>query len=135
MTDPDCDEEENALIVVDEEERPQPIPMPSSSSSLPRGTGVLSFLPSELKKLSSHASSSRDRCSWCHTAELSDGGGGAAELRDGGRAFCSERCFTLSRRAAFKKSKVCDWCRKAVGAEDKEFITLKDKDTVFNFCK
>ena len=27
------------------------------------------------------------------------------------RSFCSEQCFTQCRRATFKKSKVCDWCK------------------------
>lgn len=51
------------------------------------------------------------------------------------KSFCSERCFAQYRRAAFKKTRVCDWCRKAVGKEVESLMTVQDKDTQLQFCK
>jgi hypothetical protein len=45
------------------------------------------------------------------------------------KSFCSERCFSHYRRAAFKKNKACDWCRK------KNEGTIIDGDTQLQFCK
>ena len=52
------------------------------------------------------------------------------------KSFCSERCFTNFRRAAFKRTKACDWCdtkRDDDGGDD--FVTIVDQDTQMQFCK
>ena len=47
-------------------------------------------------------------CSWCQKPGVK-----LYTLKTGcgDKAFCSEQCFTLCRRASFKKNKVCDWCK------------------------
>lgn len=51
-------------------------------------------------------------------------------LRD--KSFCSERCFTHFRRAMFKKTRGCDWCRRPAEA----FVTLDldNKAGTMQFC-
>lgn len=45
-------------------------------------------------------------CGWCgKTVEENTG------ISSGVASFCSELCFSQSRRASFKKNKTCDWCR------------------------
>lgn len=45
-------------------------------------------------------------CGWCgKPVEDSQG------ISSGLASFCSELCFSQSRRASFKKNKTCDWCR------------------------
>lgn len=48
-----------------------------------------------------------DECSWCNKSITSDSGA----LQQAGATFCSELCFSQSRRANFKRAKTCDWCR------------------------
>lgn len=51
--------------------------------------------------------SSADECSWCNKSITSESGA----LQQAGATFCSELCFSQSRRANFKRAKTCDWCR------------------------
>lgn len=45
-------------------------------------------------------------CGWCGKAVDENTG-----LSSAAATFCSELCFSQSRRANFKKNKTCDWCR------------------------
>ncbi|XP_026471922.1 sine oculis-binding protein homolog [Ctenocephalides felis] len=47
-------------------------------------------------------------CSWCGKTLLFCEG--AVSAPTGGR-YCSDTCFAQSRRASFKRAKICDWCR------------------------
>ena len=46
------------------------------------------------------------------------------------KAFCNERCFSLYRRAAFKKNRRCEWCRRP----SKQPLSVKD-DKHRYFCR
>lgn len=46
------------------------------------------------------------------------------------KAFCCERCFSLYRRAAFKKNRRCEWCRRP----SKQPLPVKD-DKHRQFCR
>ncbi len=66
-----------------------------------------------------------------------------------GKSVCSERCLTLCRRAAFKRSKVCDWCKKSVaeattagelgeeieGRKRKKTVDFATKEGKLQFCR
>ncbi|KAJ8951508.1 hypothetical protein NQ318_000204, partial [Aromia moschata] len=45
-------------------------------------------------------------CGWCGKSVEENTG-----LTSASATFCSELCFSQSRRATFKKNKTCDWCR------------------------
>lgn len=47
-----------------------------------------------------------ERCGWCGKP-VDDNIG----ITSAAASFCSELCFSHSRRADFKKNKICDWCR------------------------
>ncbi|CAH0553738.1 unnamed protein product [Brassicogethes aeneus] len=47
-----------------------------------------------------------DECVWCGKSVKESLG-----LKSTIASFCSEMCFSQSRRANFKKTKTCDWCR------------------------
>ncbi|XP_063587348.1 sine oculis-binding protein homolog isoform X2 [Penaeus indicus] len=75
-------------------------------------------------------------CSWCGRVCTSGGrrGGSAFQLptTSGDRHFCSEVCFTQCRRASFKKSKVCDWCRHV--RPTVTYVDFTDGDHQLQFC-
>ncbi|XP_058457977.1 sine oculis-binding protein homolog A [Malaya genurostris] len=69
-------------------------------------------------------------CQWCrrgvppnHTGIL-----GTTE----GTIFCSESCFSQSRRASFKRAKTCDWCRHVRHAVS--YVDFQDGVTQLQFC-
>ena len=87
------------------------------------------------------------KCNWCQrpgpcsiimqVSEPIDGEGRKHILRDqrfqnqrDKKAFCSERCFSLYRRAAFKKNRRCEWCRRP----SKHPLPVKD-DKNRHFCR
>lgn len=76
-------------------------------------------------------------CSWCGRVCTSGGqrGGSAFQLptTSGDRHFCSEVCFTQCRRASFKKSKVCDWCRHV--RPTVTYVDFTDGDHQLQFCR
>lgn len=167
-TPPSRGNDEEDLIVVDEEESPRkrrkkpftsppkvlllppPPPQRASESPPPPPPSTTTF------SLPRHAAAAlEERCAWCHSPEAEGSEFSlktSEEEEEAQKSFCSERCFTLFRRAAFKKSRVCDWCRKALGpaaagggkttaaassssSSEAAPVTLKDKDMVRHFCK
>ncbi|CAG9769392.1 unnamed protein product [Ceutorhynchus assimilis] len=46
--------------------------------------------------------------------------------------FCSELCFSQSRRASFKKNKTCDWCRHS--RPGISYVDIQDNATQLQFC-
>lgn len=75
-------------------------------------------------------------CSWCGRVCTSGGQRGSSAFQlpttSGDRHFCSEVCFTQCRRASFKKSKVCDWCRHV--RPTVTYVDLTDGDHQLQFC-
>lgn len=76
-------------------------------------------------------------CSWC--GRVCGGGGqrGSSAFQlsttSGELHFCSEVCFTQCRRASFKKSKVCDWCRHV--RPTVTYVDFTDGDHQLQFCR
>ena len=50
----------------------------------------------------------------------------------GVKEFCSEVCFTQCRRASFKKSKICDWCKHV--RHTVNYVEFTDGETQLQFC-
>ncbi|XP_068617421.1 sine oculis-binding protein homolog [Battus philenor] len=71
---------------------------------------------------------SKDECSWCNKSITSEGGA----LQQAGAAFCSELCFSQSRRANFKRAKTCDWCRHV--RHTVAYVDFQDGATQLQFC-
>ncbi|KAF0299499.1 Sine oculis-binding [Amphibalanus amphitrite] len=63
-------------------------------------------------------------CSWCNKL-------GAQLYTMGSKAFCSEPCFSQSRVANFRKTKLCDWCKNIRDSLNIEFI---NGDQQLQFC-
>ncbi|XP_060801475.1 sine oculis-binding protein homolog [Amyelois transitella] len=70
----------------------------------------------------------KDECSWCNKSISSEGGA----LQQAGAAFCSELCFSQSRRANFKRAKTCDWCRHV--RHTVAYVDFQDGATQLQFC-
>lgn len=50
----------------------------------------------------------------------------------GVKYFCSEVCFVQCRRASFKKTKICDWCKHV--RHTVNYVEFKDGETELQFC-
>ncbi|KAJ2951260.1 hypothetical protein O0L34_g5661 [Tuta absoluta] len=70
---------------------------------------------------------SKDECSWCNKRTRE---GGA--IQHAGSTFCSELCFSQSRRANFKRAKTCDWCRHV--RHTVAYVDFQDGATQLQFC-
>ncbi|KAG6440773.1 hypothetical protein O3G_MSEX001428 [Manduca sexta] len=70
----------------------------------------------------------KDECSWCNKSITSEGGA----LQQAGATFCSELCFSQSRRANFKRAKTCDWCRHV--RHTVAYVDFQDGATQLQFC-
>ncbi|XP_053604957.1 sine oculis-binding protein homolog isoform X2 [Plodia interpunctella] len=70
----------------------------------------------------------KDECSWCNKSITGEGGA----LQQAGAAFCSELCFSQSRRANFKRAKTCDWCRHV--RHTVAYVDFQDGATQLQFC-
>ncbi|KAG7299187.1 hypothetical protein JYU34_017730 [Plutella xylostella] len=66
-------------------------------------------------------------CSWCNKALSGEG-----TLQQAGASFCSEVCFSQSRRANFKRAKTCDWCRHV--RHTVAYVDFQDGATQLQFC-
>ncbi len=74
-------------------------------------------------------------CSWCGQNDIGDGGvRGHVEAQESGPAkvFCSDICFSQCRRAAFKRAKVCDWCKHV--RHTVTYVDLHDGQRQLQFC-
>ncbi|XP_059607745.1 sine oculis-binding protein homolog [Phlebotomus argentipes] len=69
-------------------------------------------------------------CGWCRRpmAHHSPGSLGTPE----GPRYCSESCFSQSRRASFKRAKTCDWCRHVRHAVS--YVDFQDGASQLQFC-
>ncbi|CAH4033936.1 sine oculis-binding protein homolog [Pieris brassicae] len=70
----------------------------------------------------------KDECSWCNKNITSESGA----LQQAGAVFCSELCFSQSRRANFKRAKTCDWCRHV--RHTVAYVDFQDGATQLQFC-
>ncbi|XP_059057577.1 sine oculis-binding protein homolog [Achroia grisella] len=70
----------------------------------------------------------KDECSWCNKNITSESGA----LQQAGATFCSELCFSQSRRANFKRAKTCDWCRHV--RHTVAYVDFQDGATQLQFC-
>ncbi|XP_017774672.1 PREDICTED: sine oculis-binding protein homolog [Nicrophorus vespilloides] len=66
-------------------------------------------------------------CGWC--GKVVDDSNG---LSSGSSTFCSELCFSQSRRANFKKNKTCDWCRHV--RHTVSYVDFQDGASQLQFC-
>ncbi|XP_058128401.1 sine oculis-binding protein homolog A [Anopheles ziemanni] len=69
-------------------------------------------------------------CQWCRKVIPSHQPGilGTTE----GMIFCTEACFSQSRRASFKRAKTCDWCRHVRHAVS--YVDFQDGASQLQFC-
>ena len=72
---------------------------------------------------------SSQECAWCRkpgNKQIS------LDTATGSKVFCSEVCFTQCRRASFKKSKTCDWCKHI--RHTVNYVEFQDGETQLQFC-
>lgn len=68
-------------------------------------------------------------CTWCRKSDHKQL---SLDTPTGTRIFCSEVCFTQYRRASFKKSKTCDWCKHV--RHTVNYVEFQDGETQLQFC-
>ncbi|KAJ8927828.1 hypothetical protein NQ314_019711 [Rhamnusium bicolor] len=66
-------------------------------------------------------------CGWCGKSVEENTG-----LTSASATFCSELCFSQSRRASFKKNKTCDWCRHV--RHTVSYVDFQDGASQLQFC-
>ncbi|XP_037941282.1 sine oculis-binding protein homolog, partial [Teleopsis dalmanni] len=71
-----------------------------------------------------------NNCCWCRRP-VPDNAPEFLTTSDGPR-YCSESCFTQSRRASFKKAKTCDWCKHVRHAVS--YVDFQDGASQLQFC-
>ncbi|BFG04943.1 sine oculis-binding protein homolog [Drosophila madeirensis] len=71
-----------------------------------------------------------NNCCWCHRP-IAENAPDYLTSSDGPR-YCSESCFTQSRRACFKKAKTCDWCKHVRHAVS--YVDFQDGASQLQFC-
>ncbi|KAH8297045.1 hypothetical protein KR044_003990, partial [Drosophila immigrans] len=88
--------------------------------------------PAASSLMTSHAEEKIDfsNCCWCHRP-IADNAPDYLTSTDGPR-YCSESCFTQSRRASFKKAKTCDWCKHVRHAVS--YVDFQDGASQLQFC-
>lgn len=71
-----------------------------------------------------------DDCGWCKRPVSL----GSTEFLASpeGLIYCTESCFTQSRRASFKRAKTCDWCKHIRHAIS--YVDFQDGATQLQFC-
>ncbi|XP_067627327.1 sine oculis-binding protein homolog A isoform X2 [Eurosta solidaginis] len=69
-------------------------------------------------------------CCWCRR-RVPENAPEFLTISDGPR-YCSESCFTQSRRASFKKAKTCDWCKHVRHAIS--YVDFNDGASQLQFC-
>ncbi|KAL4232650.1 hypothetical protein ACF0H5_007338 [Mactra antiquata] len=72
---------------------------------------------------------STQQCAWCRKTGNKQV---TLDTPTGTKVFCDEICFTQCRRASFKKSKTCDWCKHV--RHTVSYVEFKDGETQLQFC-
>lgn len=70
-----------------------------------------------------------DECSWCKNPIPPETNALSQSVGD---RYCSELCFSQSRRATFKRAKTCDWCRHV--RHTVSYVDFQDGATQLQFC-
>ncbi|CAH1969448.1 unnamed protein product [Acanthoscelides obtectus] len=68
-----------------------------------------------------------DCCGWCNRPVDEN-----TALTSASATYCSELCFSQSRRATFKKNKTCDWCRHV--RHTVSYVDFQDGASQLQFC-
>ncbi|GFY76991.1 sine oculis-binding protein homolog [Trichonephila inaurata madagascariensis] len=116
----------------------QNFPTSSSSSSPMRhdedfsedDTGLSRSPQPDSESVTSNTNGGTIVCAWCLKTGLK-----LFTLKSSSgktKAFCSEPCFNQCRRAAFKKNRVCNWCRHV--RHTVNYVDFKDGDEQLQFC-
>lgn len=71
-----------------------------------------------------------DECGWCK--RIIAFGSSEFSATSEGLKFCSESCFTQSRRASYKRAKTCDWCKHIRHAVS--YVDFQDGASQLQFC-
>lgn len=71
-----------------------------------------------------------DECGWCK--RMISFGSSEFSASSEGLKFCSESCFTQSRRASYKRAKTCDWCKHIRHAVS--YVDFQDGASQLQFC-
>lgn len=71
-----------------------------------------------------------DECGWCKRV-ISIGSSEFSATSEGMK-FCSESCFSQSRRSAYKQKKTCDWCKHIRHAV--RYVDFQDGASQLQFC-
>lgn len=75
---------------------------------------------------------SEGHCSWCGQNDIGDEGVRGQLKPPDQQVFCSDVCFAQCRRAAFKRAKVCDWCKHV--RHTVTYVDLHDGRRQLQFC-
>ena len=68
-------------------------------------------------------------CVWCRKTGCNQY---TIKTTNGTKTFCSEVCFIQCRRASFKKSKICDWCKHV--RHTVNYVEFRDGESHLQFC-
>uniref|UniRef100_A0A182QMJ5 Sine oculis-binding protein n=1 Tax=Anopheles farauti TaxID=69004 RepID=A0A182QMJ5_9DIPT len=110
---------------------------PHHHASVPAGGGESSTSEKDSSRESSKSpmlmkmlDKQEQTCQWCRKVIPSHQPGilGTTE----GMIFCTEACFSQSRRASFKRAKTCDWCRHVRHAVS--YVDFQDGASQLQFC-
>ena len=68
-------------------------------------------------------------CVWCQKIGRDQY---TIKTSNGTKTFCSEVCFIQCRRASFKQSKICDWCKHV--RHTVNYVEFRDGESQLQFC-
>lgn len=71
-----------------------------------------------------------DECGWCK--RIIPFGSSEFSATAEGLKYCSESCFSQSRRASYKRAKTCDWCKHVRHAVS--YVDFQDGASQLQFC-
>lgn len=79
--------------------------------------------------VSDTAEEPEEPCVWCRKSGHHQY---IVKTSNGEKTFCSEVCFIQCRRASFKKSKICDWCKHV--RHTVNYVEFRDGESQLQFC-
>ncbi|XP_030375396.1 sine oculis-binding protein homolog [Scaptodrosophila lebanonensis] len=94
------------------------------------GVGATSTTTATTTTMNTEEKIDYNNCCWCHRP-IAENAPDYLTSSDGPR-YCSESCFTQSRRASFKKAKTCDWCKHVRHAVS--YVDFQDGASQLQFC-
>ncbi|XP_055318074.1 sine oculis-binding protein homolog isoform X2 [Sitodiplosis mosellana] len=120
----DIDNTTDSMSAVDELTKMSP--QTSKDSINAPTTTTTTITTSEKSPLGSQS----DECGWCK--RVISFGSSEFSASSEGLKFCSESCFTQSRRASYKRAKTCDWCKHIRHAVS--YVDFQDGASQLQFC-